>query len=89
MENLNLSGDSFDLQNIINKHRISVLENYIDKQYVYNPKYLIKQSMLNTGTIHDDIYASSYKEYSIVKGEKMISELVDKKVIEIIKRLYV
>lgn len=89
MENLNLSGDSFDLQYFVNKHRGSVLDNFIDKEFVYNPKYLIKQSILNTGTIHDDIYISLHREYSIIKGEKMISELVDKKVIEIIKRLYV
>jgi hypothetical protein len=89
MENLNLSGDSFDFQYFLNKQMIRVLENYIDREYVHNPKYLIKQSILNSGTIHDDIYAGLYNQYSIIRGEEIIAELVDKKVMKIIKRLYV
>ena len=70
-------------------YRLGVIEQYIDNEFINNEKYLAKVKKLTSGNIRNDIYSKLNEEFSITEDNEKISELVDRKGIELIKTIYV
>lgn len=70
-------------------YRLGVIEQYIDNEFINNEKYLSKVKKLTNGNIRNDIYSKLNEEFSITEDNEKISELVDRKGIELIKTIYV
>lgn len=92
----NMSGFSYQsafssdsLTTFMINYRLSVIDKFIDDEFINNQKYIDKARHFNVGNIRKEVWAGLKYKYEISDDNEEINKLIDRKCIQLIRAIYV